>query len=123
MKNPASYFEIPVVDLDRAMQFYSAVFGYRFEREQIHGNEMALLPIYEGQEGISGALAQGEIYVPSKNGSLIYLNSSDINATLNKVKSNGGDVLLPMTPVGELGFVAEFEDSEGNRIALFQNHE
>ncbi|BAC89506.1 VOC family protein [Gloeobacter violaceus] len=123
MKNPASYFEIPVLDIERAVQFYSAVFGYHFVKEQIHGNEMALFPIYEGQEGISGALAQGEIYVPSKNGSLIYLNSSDIDDTLSKVQLNGGAVLLPMTPVGELGFVAEFEDSEGNRIALFQNHE
>ncbi|WP_375539703.1 VOC family protein [Oscillatoria sp. FACHB-1407] len=27
MKNPVGYFEIPVIDLDRAIRFYEAVFG------------------------------------------------------------------------------------------------
>ena len=36
---------------------------------------------------------------------------------------NGGNILYPKTSVGDLGFVAEFEDSEGNRIALHQSIE
>ena len=41
-----------------------------------------------------------------------------IEETLNRVKLAGGKILYPMTSVGELGSVAEFEDSEGNCIAL-----
>lgn len=40
-QNPGVYFEIPVLDLERAMRFYTAVFGYQFQREEIHGNAMA----------------------------------------------------------------------------------
>lgn len=118
MSNPAVYFEIPVSDLDRAVRFYGAVFGYQFHRETIDHNEMALFPLLEDSPGISGALAKGEIYVPSKTGSLIYLHTSDIDLTLKKVAAAGGKTLYPKTSLGGLGFVAEFEDSEGNRVAL-----
>ena len=116
--NPAVYFEIPVSDLDRAVRFYGAVFGYQFQRETIDHNEMALFPLLEDSPGVSGALAKGEIYVPSKTGSLIYLNTPDIDLTLKKVSEAGGKTLYPKTSLGGLGFVAEFEDSEGNRVAL-----
>jgi len=36
--------------------------------------------------------------------------------------SNSGQILYPKTDNG-VGFVAEFEDTEGNRIALFQSKE
>jgi predicted enzyme related to lactoylglutathione lyase len=37
---------------------------------------------------------------------------------LAKVVKNGGKALMPKTSIGEWGFIANFEDSEGNRIAL-----
>lgn len=120
MQNPAVYFEIPVTDLDRAAHFYEKVFGYAFVREQIHGNQMAHLPFHEKARGISGSLAKGEIYVPSLQGTLIYLASSDIQETLERAQSLGAEVLFPKTAVGSSGFVAEIKDSEGNRIGLYQ---
>jgi len=118
--NPGVYFEIPVTDLERAIQFYTSVFGFGFERETIHDNEMALFPLDENAPGISGALAKGEIYKPTKEGTLIYLKSKDIDKTLEQAINSGGAVLFPKTSNGEWGFVAELEDSEGNRIGLLQ---
>ncbi len=40
-KNIGTYFEIPVFDLERAIKFYSSVFGCEFTRDNVHGNEMA----------------------------------------------------------------------------------
>ena len=118
--NPGVYFEIPVTDLERAVQFYTSVFGFEFERDTIHDNEMALFPLDENAPGISGALAKGEIYKPTKEGTLIYLKSKDIDKTLELAINKGGSVLFPKTSNGEWGFVAELEDSEGNRIGLLQ---
>jgi hypothetical protein len=59
--NPVVYFEIPVTDLDRAMQFYAAVFGFDFEKMVIDHNEMALFPLAKDGSGITGALAKGKI--------------------------------------------------------------
>lgn len=120
-KNIGSYFEIPVQDIERAIEFYSFIFDCKFDREIIHKNEMALFPFNEETSGISGALAKGEIYSPSIKGTLIYLNTENIDETLQKITSRGGEILFPKTPVGTIGYVAEFKDSEGNRIALYQS--
>ncbi|UUC44835.1 VOC family protein [Flavobacterium cerinum] len=119
-QNPVVYFEIPVTDLDRAIRFYTAVFDFNFEKTNIDHNEMALFPLSDTLPGISGGLAKGEIYKPTLNGIVIYFHTNSIEQTLQKAIANGGQELYPKTSNGELGFVAEFMDSEGNRIALHQ---
>ena len=58
MLNPVSYFEIPVSDMDRAVDFYEAVFVVKLERTVIDNHEMALFPFDERRGGITGALAE-----------------------------------------------------------------
>ncbi|MEO1148883.1 MAG: VOC family protein [Cyanobacteria bacterium J06638_22] len=118
MRNPVGYFEIPATDLDRAIVFYQTVFGYDFERETVDGNEMAWFPMVEDASGISGALAKGDSYSPSTQGSRLYFNTENIDDVLAKVNVSGGKTLYPKTSIGDLGWVAEFEDTEGNCIAL-----
>jgi uncharacterized protein len=118
--NPVVYFEIPVNDIDRAITFYKNVFNFDFDKEVIDKNEMALFPFAEENSGISGALAKGEIYKPTKDGVVIYFGTENIDETLTLATSNGGQILYPKTDNG-IGLVAEFEDTEGNRIALYQS--
>jgi uncharacterized protein len=118
--NPVRYFEIPVTDMERAMAFYAAVFGFDFERETVDGYDMALLPFTDGSPGASGALAKGDVYVPSKTGPILYFDVADIDAVMAKAVTAGAKPLYPKKSIGAAGFVAEFEDSEGNRIALHQ---
>lgn len=81
---------------------------------------MALFPFAEENTGISETLAKGEIYKPTNDGIAIYFNTENIDQFLKPAIENGGQILHPKTLNGDLGFVAEFEDSEGNRIALHQ---
>ena len=118
--NTAVYFEIPMKDMSRAIAFYQAVFGYSFERDIIHDCEMAFFPLAETEAGISGALAKGSIYQPSHAGTLIYLYTKDLEATLARATEQGAEILFPLTHNPGWGYVAEMEDSEGNRIALKQ---
>ena len=118
--NPVVYFEIPVSDLERAVKFYKGVFGFQFDEETIDNNEMALFPFLDGTRGITGALAKGDIYKPTQDGVLIYFATDNIDQTLSLTIKNGGRILYEKTSNGDLGYVAEFEDSEGNRIALHQ---
>ncbi|REA59494.1 VOC family protein [Dyadobacter luteus] len=119
--NPVVYFEIPVQDMSRAVAFYSKVFGFEFESEVIDHNEMSVFPFSEDSSGISGALAKGEIYKPTIDGVLIYFKAEDIDTLLDLAVANGGEVLYTKTSNGAYGFVAEFRDSEGNRIALLMD--
>jgi predicted enzyme related to lactoylglutathione lyase len=120
--NPVAYFEIPVNDIDRAIKFYTTVFNFNFDKETIDHYEMALFPFAYENSGISGALAKGDIYKPTKDGVVIYFKTENIYETLKLAISNGGQILYPKTDNG-IGFVAEFEDTEGNRIALYQSKE
>lgn len=118
--NPVGYVEIPVTDLDRAIAFYGAVFGYAFERVTLDGYEMALFPSSDGEAGASGALAKGDVYTPSRDGAVVYFSVDDIDAALDRASGRGAEILYPKTFVYGNGHVAEIEDSEGNRIALHQ---
>lgn len=83
---------------------------------------MALFPFADEKSGISGAMEKREIYKPTKDGVVIYFKIENIDETLKLVISNSGHILYPKTDNG-IGYVAEFEDTEGNRIALFQSKE
>jgi uncharacterized protein len=48
----------------------------------------------------------------------VYVEVADIDAVLAKVTELDLAILYPKTSIGELGHVAEFQDSKGNRIAL-----
>ena len=115
----ATYFEIPVTDLDRAQRFYADVLGYYSEREEIDGYAMALFPDSEGASA-NGALACGDIYVPSTQGSLVYLKVPSIDVVLERVTALGRTPLLGKQEAGGHGFIAEIEDSEGNRVGLHE---
>lgn len=118
MTNPVVHFEIPVSDMDRAVGFYETVFGMTLRREKVDGYDMAFFPRTEGRAGASGALAKGDVYVPAKAGPVLYFDVADIDATLARATGAGAKILYPKRDIGEAGYVAEIEDSEGNRIAL-----
>ncbi len=113
-----TYFEIPATDMDRAVRFYTSVFGVSLTREIVDGYDMALFPPTEDGWGASGALAKGDVYVPSKTGAILYFRVASIDDILARATAAGAAILYPKKDIGELGFVAEIEDSEGNRIAL-----
>lgn len=119
MSNPVAYFEIPVRDLDRAQAFYERVLDVVLERQVVDGYEMALFPWVEGAAGATGALARGDVYVPSRSGALVYFTVTDIEAAVHRGQAEGAAILYPIKTV-PAGQVAELEDPEGNRMALFQ---
>ena len=116
--NPVNWFEIPVNDMERAKAFYEKAFGTELELVELGPATMAWFPMEAGAAGSSGCLMQGETYVPSHDGTMVYLSVTSIEETLGAIERAGGTVLNPKTSIGEYGFVAHFEDSEGNRVAL-----
>lgn len=118
--NPVVYFEIPALDLDRACDFYSKVFEATFNRDVVDGYQMAFFESSEDSFGASGALVVGDVYVPSHQGCFLYFGVDDIDRTIARALEQGGSVLYPKKSNGDLGFVAEIQDSEGNRIALHE---
>jgi predicted enzyme related to lactoylglutathione lyase len=57
--NVLGWFEIPVQDIDRAVAFYEAVFGFPLTRQKLGSLDMALSPRVDSSIGPAGTLALG----------------------------------------------------------------
>jgi uncharacterized protein len=118
MKNAINWFELPVVNLERAQRFYEAVLGTKLRAEAVGGIPMAIFPY---AEGVGGALVKDVRHRPSADGTLVYLNAGGgLNAALSRIEAAGGKVVLPRTDIGDPGFIAILVDTEGNRVGLHQ---
>jgi uncharacterized protein len=120
LDNAITWFEIPVLDFDRAKKFYSAIYDYQMPDTMIGAVRMGFL-LYEQQIGrVGGAICFGAGYSPSQQGTLPYLNAgADLSTVLDRVEKAGGNVVVPKTFIApEHGYFARFIDTEGNLIAL-----
>ncbi len=118
MKSYISIFEIPALDISRAISFYEGILGLSIEKMTFPEMEMGLLP-YE-EQAVIGTIIKAEGYQPSANGVTIYLNGgNNLQEILDRVEKNGGKVIIPKTPhADESGYFAIFHDSEGNKMGL-----
>jgi len=119
MTHAINWFEIPVTNYKRAKQFYENVLGETITDMQMDGVEYGMLPYDNQNNGIGGGLIQSEQSKPSQDGVTVYLNGGDdLSAPLSRVEDAGGKVIMPKTAIGKNGFIAQFIDCEGNKIAL-----
>jgi predicted enzyme related to lactoylglutathione lyase len=117
-KNAINWFEIPVVDLDRATQFYEKMLDRKLKREVFGSMPMA---VFEAeQQNVGGALVYDTRRKPSADGPLVYLDTPELDATVGRAKKQGSEVLMEKTDIGEPGFIALIRDSEGNVVGLHQ---
>ena len=118
--NALNWFEIPVTDMARAKHFYQVIFSIHLHEEEMMGINMAYFPVDPGNGKVSGALAKSNFHIPSMEGTTVYLNGNpDISPILEKVETEGGKVLMPKTLINEqIGYMAFFADTEGNRVGL-----
>jgi uncharacterized protein len=118
--NMVGWFEIPSTNIDRAIKFYEEVFDVKLTKAPMGDLEMAFFSGDPDKSGAFGAIVKhDQYYKPSHDGVLIYFMSEDITTELSRVEKAGGKVLQPKTLIAEnVGHMAMFEDTEGNRIAL-----
>lgn len=118
-RNAIQNFQIPVVDFNRAIDFYSKIMGYKLEEMEFQDVKLGVFKCDE--EGVGGTIILGGDQSPSKEGSLVYLHcKEDLNEHLNKVEEAGGEIHIKKTELGpEMGFFAIIHDTEGNRVGLY----
>jgi len=124
LKNPVGWFEIHVADMDRAKQFYEAVFHQTLtplpsEDPQVH---MLMFQGDRAQYGASGALIRHPMKHPSTEGALVYFSCEDCEVQTLLALQHGGRIFKPKFSIGPNGFIAIIGDSEGNAIGLHSTH-
>lgn len=119
--NSLNWFEIPSLDIARASKFYETIFGIKMEKmQEMMGMKMAGFPADMGKGKASGALVQSPQHKPSMDGCVIYLNANPkIQTVIDRIEKAKGKVLMPKTQISpEIGYMAFFADTEGNKVAL-----
>jgi len=118
MANAINWFEIPAANFKRAVDFYTKVLGSELPLSEMEGIQMAFFPC-EGQN-VGGCIKHDGDTKPSADGTLAYLNGgADFSDMLSRVEQAGGKVVMPKTKLSdEVGYIAMFMDSEGNKVAF-----
>lgn len=117
-KNTFCWIDIPVVDLDRAIHFYSHILGENVQKIEEHGFVFGLLPHTENN--VSGCLSVMPDRKPSQDGALVYLNvEGHLDNAVLAAQKNGGKVLKAQEQIGPYGHRAVILDTEGNALALY----
>lgn len=120
-KHIIAWFEIPVTDIKRAKKFYESILDIGLSSMDMRDEfKMEVFP--GDQDSVSGALVYNASWYNTSNthGPLVYLNANpDLQIAQDKIEEAGGTVSIPKRQISpDHGFMAVFEDTEGNRIAL-----
>lgn len=120
--NAINWFEIPATDISRAKTFYETIFDIKMEGMEMPDMKYAMFPFDPTKAKVAGGLAQSPYHTPSSTGPIIYLNANpDLQIVLDRIESAGGKITMAKTSIGQNGFMALFNDSEGNIMALHSN--
>jgi predicted enzyme related to lactoylglutathione lyase len=123
--NALNWFEIPATDYERAKSFYENIFGIQMEHSNMMDMDMVMFPGEGGNGKVYGALVQSAYHKPSADGTLVYLNANEagMDNVLTRIPQAGGNVVMPKTQISpEIGYMAMFIDTEGNKVALHSSN-
>lgn len=119
--NSLNWFEIPALDISRATKFYETIFDIKMmPMQEMMGMKMRGFPADMQSGKASGALVQSQQHKPSMDGCVIYLNANpEIQTVIDRIAKAKGKVIMPKTEISpEIGYMAFFVDTEGNKVAL-----
>ena len=122
MKSKVVYFEVPAEDMKRAKKFYATAFGWTTKDmgedystilcaqtdQYMHSTEKGAIT--------GGIQKKGERAVSPT----VVVQVEDIDQAIKNIELAGGRIVVPKDEMGGMGWYAQFNDSEGNRIGLFQ---
>ena len=107
-----SYLRVPASEPRRSAAFYEAVFGWRVDADR-------KVPSLEDGSGHVIGHFMADLPVAGEAGVLPYVFVDRVDETLEKVIAQGGEVVSPPYPEGNLR-VATFRDPTGNVIGVWQ---
>lgn len=136
MSNTFNWVELPSIDFDRAVGFYSTILNREIdvhepEMDDASNGKAGLFQTDDGDGGVGGMIVETDTYTTDNgasipytptadSGAVVYLSvDGDIDDALGRVDATGGEVLIPKEPIpDDGGHYAIITDTEGNRVGL-----
>ncbi len=116
-----SWFELSTTDEAGALSFYSALFGWEDDPQEMGPNWYYHMQKLNGQYACSiyqqGEEERSQNVPPHWN---IYFTVDNVDATMENVQGNGGSVVFGPMDVFEAGRMAMCQDPQGAFFAIWQ---
>ena len=112
MGNAVVHFGVGAADDGPLVAFYGELFGWG--QQGLPGGGYTMIDT-RGGYGINGGIGKSETGQPW---SAFYVETDDLQATLDKANSLGGRTVMPVTDFGGAGTIAMFSDPDGLLIGL-----
>ncbi len=117
------HFEIHAAEPERAIMFYTALFGWQFA--QWGEQKYWLVKTGEkGTPGIDGGLLPryggSPLDMAAVNAFVCTVDVDDLDAAMERASKAGGQLALPKMAIPAVGWLAYFKDTEGNIFGMMQ---
>jgi predicted enzyme related to lactoylglutathione lyase len=112
------HFEIPAAEPERAAAFYKQVFGWSIEKWPGPMEYWMVTTGADGAPGINGGLLKKQAPTTATTNTI---GVDSVEKAIAAVKSAGGTLVMPKTPIPTIGYFAYLEDTEGNLFGVLQS--
>lgn len=116
------HFEIHAESPERAIAFYSQLFGWQFGRWEGPMEYWTITTGPESESGINGGLVRrrGTIDGVAVNAYVCTIDVPALDETVSAALAAGGSIALPKMPIPGVGWLAYLKDTEGNIFGVMQ---
>jgi uncharacterized protein len=112
------HFEIPAENPQRAIEFYTKVFGWKFSKWDGPMDYWVISTGQAPEPGIDGGLMQRR---DPKQPCVNTITVENVDAAVASVLANGGAIALAKMPVPGVGWLAYCKDIDGHIFGVMQN--
>ncbi len=112
------HFEIAASNPEKVISFYKSVFGWNVQQ---WGNEEYWLAFTgdKSEPGIDGAFFKPKGAMPG-NGFVNTIQVENLDATIEKVKTSGGELVVDKMALPGIGYLCYGKDVEGTIFGMMQ---
>jgi predicted enzyme related to lactoylglutathione lyase len=111
-----SWNELMTSDVEAAKAFYTALFGWKMQDEQVHGMVYTLIKI--GDQKIGGLMAMPEDAQASAPAWGAYVTVDDVDKQTERATQLGASVIIAPRDIPEVGRFAVIRDPQGAMLSL-----
>ena len=118
------HFEIHAADPQRAIGFYSKLFGWTFSKWESPMDYWLIKTGEKGTPGIDGGLLPRRGDAPAAmqpcNSWVCTVDVADVDSTAKRVAELGGTIVVPKMAIPTVGWLTYGHDTEGNVFGMMQ---
>ena len=116
------HFEIVTGNPDRAIRFYSDLFGWSFSTVEGHADYRHIRTGPDDEPGINGGLTRPYFDTPSAGAGrwICTVEVASLDGYAEKIEAYGGSVVVPRFEIAGVGFMLHAGDPDGNVFGLIE---